>query len=367
MRWAMQMPRDTKSQKTGRQGAKIAAAWLERHDVIWRDGDAEADFGIDAEIELKLAGAELTGLLVKVQVKSSENPVFTRDGNSTVGVKAAHLNYWAALHLPVVALLVDTSLERLYWTLPPPIVGDSETKLVFTGDQCLNDDFVTFRQAMYQLARWPASTAVLDHVEHYVDVFTELQLVGEVDFGFAVDRDEFTALELFYDHLLRLRGLVGLTRPPLVPFAWWLDRSQYAEEVIGGDCDGYLFAWVAGELIDYLRPVYLETLIHVGEVARQESVITSHPRLAGYVAAGTLQRENLVARLDPSRTPPHTGSHGYRLALDHDSRQAQERFDQRLGRAGISRLTLSDVRRAAQLAGSSPPTGQPENDSQLSA
>lgn len=57
----VQMPRDSKRQKTGRRAKSFAAAWLEEHGMIWRDGDAEADFGIDGEIEL--TGEELTGLV----------------------------------------------------------------------------------------------------------------------------------------------------------------------------------------------------------------------------------------------------------------------------------------------------------------
>jgi hypothetical protein len=95
-------------------------------------------------------------------------------------VKVAHLNYWAAIHLPVVALLVDTSTQKLYWTLRTPIVGDSAARLVFTSGQCLNDDLAAFRQTMYQLARWPASTAALAHVQHFVGVFVQLQALSSL-------------------------------------------------------------------------------------------------------------------------------------------------------------------------------------------
>lgn len=280
-----------------------------------------------------------------MQVKGAASAHFTKAGTHSVDVEVAHINYWAAIHLPVVALLVDTSAKRLYWTSPTPIVGDSKAKLVFTSGQCLNDDLAAFRQTMYQLARWPASTAVLDHVEHFVGVFLQLQgAVGERDFGFAVDDAELGSIELLYDHLLRLRGVLGLTQPTVLPLPFWLDRSQYAEEATGRECDGELFDAVAGEILAYLKPIYMKTLVHLGEIAQHESVIASHRRLAGYAASGYLEPSHLAALFDPWQPGPSicgkvTYSRGGPEILR--SRDAQKTFDLFLHRSGIRRINLS--------------------------
>jgi Domain of unknown function (DUF4365) len=338
------MPRDSKRQKTGRQAVRIAAAWLEEHGLIWRDGDGDADFGIDGEIEL--AGSELTGLLVKVQVKGTARASFTKAGVYKVDVAPTQINYWAAIQLPVVALLVDTTTRRLYWTSPKPVFGESEAKLIFTSGQCLNDDLTNFRQALYQLARWPASTAVLDHVEYFVTALRGLleNGVGERDFGFAVDDSELGLIELIYDHLLRLRGVLGLTKPPVVPLPSWLDRSQYVSEITGLNSECELLDTVAGELLAYLKPIYLDTLRRVGEIAQHDSAIDSHRRLAGYAASGRLDEDQLATLLDPWQSPADGFSVRYsRQQLDHRSREAQMRFDTLLNLLKISRINVRDL------------------------
>jgi hypothetical protein len=79
----------------------------------------DSDIGIDGEIEIANAGQSSTGILIKVQIKSSENINLKR--KISVPIDRSHLKYWQKLQLPVILLLVDTVAEKAYWV---PITND---------------------------------------------------------------------------------------------------------------------------------------------------------------------------------------------------------------------------------------------------
>lgn len=222
------MPRDRRSQKIGRQGPAIAHVWFEKHGLIWRPGDTATDFGVDGELEI--TAAEVSGLLIKAQIKGVAGASFTAAGVHPVVVKATTMNYWAALHLPVVAFLVDTQTERIYWTQPSPIFDEKTPRLVFRS--CPDDDPAAFVGMLRQLAQWPMSSAVLDHVDSFLDVYLDLRsdILGERDRGYDAEPHEVLHIELLYEHVLRLRGLLGLADTPIVPLSAWRSRSDYIDE-----------------------------------------------------------------------------------------------------------------------------------------
>lgn len=294
-----EMPRDTRSQKIGRQAPSIAHVWFEKHGLIWRPGDTATDFGVDGELEI--TGNEVSGLLIKAQIKGVAGASFTAAGVHTVAVKATTMNYWAALHLPVVAFLVDTQAERIYWTQPSPIFDEKTPKLVFRSDQCPADDPKAFKGMLRQLAQWPTSSAVLDHVDAFLDVYLDLRsdMIGDRDLGYDAEPDEVLHIELLYEHVLRLRGLLGLADTPIVPLSAWRSRSDYIDaQHFDQSSNTGLLDLVAGELLDYLGPIYKEALVRVGEIAADWSVVFSHPRLADCRGSGRLDPTYLDSAFD---------------------------------------------------------------------
>ena len=86
---------------------------------IFRD-QTVSDYGIDFEFELT-KGSELTGKILKIQVKSSENIQFNEDGTISVGgIKQSTLIYWAEISfsLPVILAVVDTATEDIFLSSP---------------------------------------------------------------------------------------------------------------------------------------------------------------------------------------------------------------------------------------------------------
>ncbi|PXA04622.1 hypothetical protein DDZ13_05465 [Coraliomargarita sinensis] len=86
---------------------------------IFRDQTIN-DYGIDFEFELTKK-EELTGKIIKIQVKSSEDIKSNKDGSISVGgLKQSTLVYWAEISfsLPVVLAVVDTASENIFLSNP---------------------------------------------------------------------------------------------------------------------------------------------------------------------------------------------------------------------------------------------------------
>lgn len=85
---------------------------------IFRDLGTKNDYGIDSEVELVSTGGEVSGKIVKLQLKGREVVTFNADGKATVGgIKQSTLRYWLELsrHTHVLAALTDNSAERAYF------------------------------------------------------------------------------------------------------------------------------------------------------------------------------------------------------------------------------------------------------------
>ncbi|MGR7118219.1 DUF4365 domain-containing protein [Klebsiella aerogenes] len=76
----------------------------------------ERDYGIDLYVEIVNDNGLVTGDLVALQVKSTEQIQFSKDDDFCLGgIKRATLNYWVRLPVPVFVLLVNLSDEAVYW------------------------------------------------------------------------------------------------------------------------------------------------------------------------------------------------------------------------------------------------------------
>lgn len=78
------------------------------------------DYGIDAEIELKING-KATGRILKAQVKSSKAIKIRADGAPKVsGIKQSTLHYWIQMsrHAHVVAYAVDLTSNEVFLSAP---------------------------------------------------------------------------------------------------------------------------------------------------------------------------------------------------------------------------------------------------------
>lgn len=76
----------------------------------------ERDYGIDLYVEIVHEDGFVTGDLVALQVKSTEEINFSKDGDFSLrDIKRTTLNYWIGLPVPVFVLLVNLSCEEVYW------------------------------------------------------------------------------------------------------------------------------------------------------------------------------------------------------------------------------------------------------------
>lgn len=287
--------------------------------------------------------------MLKVQVKGASEAKFTAAGTSRQEVKPSTLNHWAAIRLPVIAVLVDLKTEAMYWTRPAPVFDEDKSELVFDAAQRFDEAPDEFRRTVRQLAQWPAASTVLDQVAYFVSVFVDFRYehnVDHLDMNADLDLTALGLLELFYEHVLRLRGLVLGTSPVVIlPFEMWRTRSHYLDERhFGGSSETGMLAAVASELLRYLEPLYREALDRCRALAQATSVIDAHPHFAGFAHGGGLED----ARLDSLFATGESGEDSpLRTVRYHspnppvDAATGQRHLDQFLQEKGLHRLSLT--------------------------
>lgn len=169
-------PSDSEQQKIGRAGESKAAAFFASPGLglAWRPGETSTDWGVDGELELVDVAA--TGLLVKAQIKGTKDTErLRRTGSQTVTVEPQTWNYWAALHLPVVAVLVDITTDELFWTIPERAFATERKSVTFERAREATVDPARFVAAVARAARSPASAELLDQIGHHLWTYKRLR------------------------------------------------------------------------------------------------------------------------------------------------------------------------------------------------
>jgi hypothetical protein len=232
-------------------GEKAVRAVMRTLPAEWIVREQGGDYGIDIEIEL--ASTEVTGRLLKGQVKGHEGLAWTADKTNLQQVKASTLEYWNQLPLPVVVFLVDVDNETVYWS---PGTGASveptgvrvlkSSRLPKTTDDLVRFvidwiDHRTMRQAIYDL---PLLVSRLEMARKQVGC----------DLFMAVDEEDFYNLAALYEQVGLIRRALAL-RFEMLPWGLWLARAR---RIFG---DSYDLYWgIFDEVVAYLEPIATEAI-----------------------------------------------------------------------------------------------------------
>lgn len=172
------MPKRSISQRTGDQAEHLAqGAFLDAPNWICRT--QSHDFGIDLEAELVdiIDGVEeLSGALVKIQVKGTFKPIF-RNRGYYVRLKTDYLTYANQFRVPVLLLLVNVRTKEIHYLwLQEYLIGREEilygAKSVLVKvpeENVLNH---SFRHRLPEIALGVADGAQLMAVQKLFEVFS---------------------------------------------------------------------------------------------------------------------------------------------------------------------------------------------------
>nr|WP_277349862.1 DUF4365 domain-containing protein [Planosporangium thailandense] len=319
---------------------QLAGAFFERHGLIWRTGDGSTDFGIDGELEF--ADDSVAGLILKCQIKGVR-----RMGNKlTVPVKASTINYWSALPLPVMAILVDVAKEKIYWSVPSdPLPDTDKGSLVFTREACASSAPDAFLRAARNLAQWPAASSTLDQVEGFLHIWSQIAPdVGRLDPGYPVTPQDDAGIFLLYEHVSRLRCFLGLLEPTMLPMAYWRARSGRISVDVFDEYSTDLLDLVAGEIVAYLAPLYRDALKALSVHAHKAALIELHPRVAELLDSGMLEPSSIDDFFESPATSPivHGGKYVYYGEADPFHPEVHIALDLHLKAIGVRRVRLSE-------------------------
>jgi hypothetical protein len=262
------LPKSLESDQTGRRGVTILQERLEREGWVFRRQGGDADFGIDAEIEI-VDRNRVTGRLVKCQVKASADIAF-KDGETSVQVNVSTYNLWRHTPLPTILFYVDTGASAIYWTpalahQPKPESGSLSIR--FEESSELGDDLGTLRAYLDSWFSARGGGAILHEIPAFDRIYRNLS--ADVDGGYdewmEMDEEKDDAFRLLYGHTLRLRLEVGLSNAELPTFDEWRMRNE------GMSDNDYPLSWLTfNEAMKIIGPAYQEALNRI--VARLEKV-----------------------------------------------------------------------------------------------
>lgn len=110
------MSKRSAAQRTGKSGERIVEALVGNH-PRWVARRQDEDFGIDLEAELADEtedGQQLTGRLVKIQVKTRERYP-RRDGRVPVSIERRWLDYACGFRVPIILVAVSRKTGESWW------------------------------------------------------------------------------------------------------------------------------------------------------------------------------------------------------------------------------------------------------------
>jgi hypothetical protein len=283
------LPTANNTNITGWRGVTLLQQRLERETWIFRRQDSgDADFGIDAEIEI-VRQNKVTGRLFKGQIKSSDT-VEWKDSEASVSVKVATYNLWREMPLLTVLFLIDIHSGGIYWTpalAHHPASGRASMSIKFElGSDIRNDigPLAAYLDSWFSL-RGPEG--VLQEVPQFHQIFRELWSdVDHYDDPLEMHDEEHDRLRLFYQYMLRLRLDLGFRNEEIPALADWYARDAAAWQGSG------ILSWATfSELMKFTRPYY------EAAIARLTGRLESLP-----LAAENFWAKNLLAKLQGRTT-----------------------------------------------------------------
>lgn len=172
------MPKISVSQRIGDQAEHLAqGAFLDAPNWICRT--QSHDFGIDLEAELidiRQDVEELSGALVKIQVKGTLKPIY-RNRGYYVRLKADYLKYANQFRIPVLLLLVNVRSNEIYYLwLQEYLIGREdiiyEAKSVLVKVPEENELIQSLQHALPEIALGVAKASQFMAVQKLFEVFS---------------------------------------------------------------------------------------------------------------------------------------------------------------------------------------------------
>ena len=313
----MELPKRSRQHVIGDEGVRILRNALPQ-EWIYRDLEGKGDYGIDAEVEI-FDDQSPTGLAFRVQVRSHASCVWTAASEYVQAVEASTRNYWRLQHSPVVVVVSDLAAGMSYWAFADAAETSSGVRLSRTS--ALPTSLEALRRGVEARLNvfGPQSLLLMAPVldRYWLEV---AERTGGDSF-LPIDRDILAQLKLIYAQLPFLRYALCLPPASLVPWDVWVAKSHLAFN------DYHELYWaVFDEVVEYLKPVVIETLDAAADRLRARDAATADVTAINW-AEGRL----------------HTNvSHGYLPSFEGDL-QFWQGFDTQLKARGAYRFAAADA------------------------
>ena len=314
------LPRRPKQHVIGDRAVVLVRKHLPPEWVV-REQDGTSDYGIDLEVEI--AQAVVSGHIFKGQVRGHEQLPWAADSGYLQPVRAATLEYWRAVPVPVVLLVADLGAEAVYWTLVRSSEGESGVRVARSSrlDRTADD----LERSVTAWLDEHGANATVASVALFAERWESAKSRLDLDCFLSVPDDVYVEILWLYHQLKLLREALALSHGDLFSWETWVARSR----VTFGDAE-HLYWGTYDEIMAYLDP-------HV-----EEALDAAAHRLA----AEDTRAENVVAKSwAESRVGRPYLRYGYRSPLENAPSSFWERMDEQLSQVDARRYRAAEALR----------------------
>lgn len=315
----MDLPERTDEHVTGDEGPKIVRNSIPPR-WVYRDLEGKNDYGIDAEIEV-FDGRAPTGLSVRAQIRAHASLQWNLNGTRVEPVKESTRNYWRMQTTPIVIIVCDVEARTAYWAFADESETDSGVRVARIN--CLSSTNDALRAGVEKRLNLIGPQALILTAPLLERYWNEIEGSTGGDFFLPIDDDMLVSLKAVYAQVPLLRYALALSPPSFVPLDVWVARSHLA---FNDYCEIH---WgVFDEMIEYLRPIVVETLDVAAERLSQRDPTSGNANVSLINWALRRKGSNL--------------SWGRSLPFSPD-RQFWEEFDRMLDGRGVRRFSATDA------------------------
>lgn len=259
----------------------------------------ERDYGVDLYVEIIDKDHKVTGDLVALQIKGTEEISFTNKNQYRFdGIKVSTYNYWCSLPVVVFLVVVDLKNKIPYWlnikTVSREIVikeGQETLAFLLHKDFCFDRaGLLAFKLTYLKEKRWPyVAKAILDSLTSY-NTLGPLYLYckRKKPSNISSSTIHYMLLRHYENFMLMQRYLVN-EKPIDLPI-WYNRHVDYIEQNNAEPTVIFYYATIM-DIFDYFLDDYLKLIkksYEVVTITEKDYWFKHNPYLVGHLIAKPL-------------------------------------------------------------------------------
>lgn len=273
-------PIRSESHMIGEQAVDIVKRSLPKHWIVRYQG-GDNDYGIDIEVELVQTNKEVSGIIIKGQVKGHNNINFDENGIYSKSMSTDKLKYWLSFKMPVLLFVVDVTSEEVYWidiqqsarrsfkyldSQENRIIRiNSNSKITQKSDTSAALALL-IRKALYDYDWRDTFAKSIEYFRKFIQFLQIWEKCKFYDFHMEMDPIEVSVLKNFYKETIRMANVFYVAiDDTIIPF-------EHLYEEVDSNWNGSFVYLIGLNGCNHILPYILQTLDFIKELVTKLEV-----------------------------------------------------------------------------------------------